>query len=64
MVPIADGLKDSLEDGRLFKELADWIEMYLQTTEPHTSQWWSMYLEEREFWEDLPSIIESLVRRR
>ena len=64
MIQCTDSLQESLENGELFKRLSDWIEMYLQTTEAHSAQWWSMYLEEREFWDDLPSIIDSLVRRR
>lgn len=46
------------------KTLADWIEMYIQTTDPHDTQWWDMYLDEREFWDEFPSIIEALLRRR
>lgn len=46
------------------KTLADWIEMYIQTTDPHDTQWWDMYLDEREFWDGFPSIIEALLRRR
>ena len=37
--------------------------MYLQTTDSNRSQWWDMYVDEREFWDDLPSIIEALLRR-
>ena len=59
-----DALQEALENGQMLKSLTDWIEMYLQTTEPHSSQWWSMYLDEREFWDDIPMIIEGLLRRR
>ena len=46
------------------KTLADWIEMYIQTTDPHDTQWWDMYQDEREFWDEFPLIIEALIRRR
>lgn len=54
---------ESLENGHLLKNLADWFEMYLQTTEPHSSQWWGMYQEERRFWEEIPSLVDVLLRR-
>lgn len=38
--------------------------MYIQTTDPHDSQWWDMYLDEREFWDEFPSVVEALLRRR
>ena len=38
--------------------------MYLETTEQHTSQWWDMYLEQRAIWEDIPSLVEGLLKRR
>lgn len=37
--------------------------MYLQATESNDSQWWDMYVDEREFWDELPAIIEALLRR-
>lgn len=55
--------EESLEDGEIFKNITHWIERYLQKTEPLESQWWEMYLEEREFWEELPILVESLIRR-
>lgn len=59
-----DSSKGDLDDGQYFRRLYVWIEMYLDTTEPHLSQWWEMYHEERAFWEDFPSLVEGLVRRR
>lgn len=53
-----------LDDGEYFRRLSIWIEMYLETTEPHTSQWWDMYYEERAIWEEFPSLVESLLKRR
>lgn len=55
--------KDTVDDSQILKSLTDWIEMYLQATESHDSQWWDMYMEEREFWDELPSIFEALHRR-
>lgn len=58
-----DCFQDSLEDGEILKNLTQWIERYLQKTEPLDSQWWDMCLDEREFWEELPALVESLIRR-
>lgn len=55
--------KGDLEDGEYFRRLGMWIEIYLETTEPHPSQWWDMYHEERAIWEDFPSLVEGLLRR-
>ena len=53
-----------LDDGEHFRRLFIWIEMYLETTEPHASQWWEMYHQERAIWEDFPSLVDGLLRRR
>lgn len=58
-----DFYKDTLDDSQILKSLTDWIEMYLQATESNDSQWWDMYVDEREFWDELPAIIEALLRR-
>lgn len=58
-----NSFQESLEDGDILKNLTHWIERYLQKTEPLESQWWDMCLDEREFWEELPLIVESLIRR-
>lgn len=55
--------KESLEDGEILKNVTHWIERYLQKTELLDSQWWDMYLDEREFWEELPVLVEGLIRR-
>lgn len=55
---------DDLRDGHLLQELADWIESYLQTTEALALQWWALLQDNREFWDELPSIIEAILHRR
>lgn len=60
---VIDFSVDSLDDGDILKNLARWIERYLQKTETFHSLWWDLYLEEREFWEELPAIVEALFRR-
>lgn len=55
--------KGDLDDGEYFRRLSIWIEMYLETTEPHTSQWWEMYHEQRAFWEEFPSLVDGLLKR-
>lgn len=58
-----NSFQESLDDGDILKNLTHWIERYLQKTESLESQWWDMCLDEREFWEELPMIVESLIRR-
>jgi hypothetical protein len=55
--------QEPLEDGEILKSVTHWIERYLQKTEPLESQWWEMYLDEREFWNELPVLVEGLIRR-
>lgn len=55
---------DSLEDGEILKSLTGWIDTYIQTTEQYDSQWWDMYLDERDFWDELPIMVEALLRRK
>lgn len=62
--PFADLGVDDLGDGDLLDALAAWIESYLQTTEPLESQWWDMIQDERDFWDELPSLVEALIHRR
>lgn len=38
--------------------------MYLDSTDPLTSQWWDMYHEERGIWDDIPTLVEALLKRR
>lgn len=57
-------LKDDLGDGHLLEELADWIETYLHTTEAHFLQWWDVVVGDRDFWDELPSLVEALMHRR
>ena len=55
---------DDLEDGNVLQQTAEWIEMYLVNTEKFVSYWWEMYLEEREFWDEFPSLLDALYRRK
>ncbi|KAL6717000.1 hypothetical protein ACLMJK_004914 [Lecanora helva] len=55
--------KNDLGDGGIFESLATWVESYLQTTEPLSSQWWDMVQDERDFWNDFPCLVDALVRR-
>ena len=60
----SDSPKGDLDDGEHFRRLFIWIEMYLETTEPHASQWCEMYHQERAIWEEFPSLVEGLLNRR
>lgn len=59
----ADSTSESLGDGILLKLFAEWIERYLQETEQQPYRWWDLYTEEREFWEEIPFVVECLLRR-
>lgn len=62
-IPSADCAQDSLGDGSVLRLFAEWIERYLQETEQQPSRWWDFYTEEREFWEEIPYVVECLLRR-
>ena len=55
---------DDLEDGNVLSQTAEWIETYLVDTETFVNYWWEMYLEEREFWDEFPSLLDALYRRK
>ncbi len=40
------------------------MELYLRDTEHFTEHWWDLYLEERDFWDNLPLLPDALLRRR
>ena len=63
-IVLIDSSKGDLDDGEHFRRLSVWIEMYLETTESHASQWWEMYHEESAIWEEFPSLVEGLIKRR
>ena len=60
---MANLLEDDLAETSILSDLADWLETYLHETEPYAAQWWDLYLEERDFWDNLPSLLEALLRR-
>lgn len=62
-MPAADSAPDSLGDGSLLRLFAEWVERYLQETEQQPSRWWDLYTEERDFWDEIPFVIECLLRR-
>lgn len=61
---MANLLKDDLAEISILSDMADWLNTYLHQTEPYAAQWWDLYLEERDFWDNLPSLPEALLRRR
>lgn len=62
-IPSADSALDPLGDGSLLRLLAEWIERYLQESEQQPARWWDLYSEEREFWDEIPVLVECLLRR-
>ena len=52
-----------LKNGEIFEQLADWIETYLESNKGMASTWWDMLIEEREFWDELPTIMEAIIQR-
>lgn len=59
-----DPVTDDLSDGQLFERLADWIEMYLEATQDLAAHWWDMLMDQREFWDDFPGILDTFIVRR
>ena len=57
-------ITDDLSDGQLFERLADWIEIYLEATQDLAAHWWDMLMEQREFWDDFPGILDAFIVRR
>lgn len=56
--------KEPVDDEETFCRLRDWIDVYLQISGGHEGSWLETYVTEREFWDQIPDIIESLNRRR
>ena len=56
--------QDDLEDGALFDDLATWIELYLQSTDPLEAQWQDMIQDQQAFWVDFPALLEAMMHRR
>jgi hypothetical protein len=52
-----------MNDGQLLDALAEWFDSYLHETEHQVSRWWKC-TQTREFWDDIPGIVEGLLRRR
>ncbi|KAL9102182.1 MAG: hypothetical protein Q9163_002630 [Psora crenata] len=55
--------KNSLADTSSLEKVAAWIEAYLDTTHDLVEHWWDLFLDERDFWEDLPNIADAILRR-
>ncbi|KAI9815552.1 MAG: hypothetical protein M1827_002686 [Pycnora praestabilis] len=56
--------KGNLEDGEILVELKDWFGRYLDLTEHRQPRWIHFYDEDQEFWDEVPLLIETLLRRR
>ncbi|KAI4191657.1 MAG: hypothetical protein LQ348_003479 [Seirophora lacunosa] len=52
-----------IEDGTLFRKLAEWIRLYLSSTEPYSSEWFDVYVDEHVFWIHFIAIINALCKR-
>ena len=55
---------DDFRDGKVLVELGTWIRLYLQDTEPYAPQWLEFAEDEREFWDEIPLLVECIARRR
>ncbi|KAL8705993.1 MAG: hypothetical protein Q9201_000937 [Fulgogasparrea decipioides] len=49
-----------IEDGALFRTLADWINLYLSATQPYASHWLDMYVDEHQFWSHFINVVNAL----
>ncbi|KAI9843704.1 MAG: hypothetical protein M1837_006172 [Sclerophora amabilis] len=64
MRQIATSLEKEPDVGLLLRELRDWIVMCLQRTEKESANWYDIFHEHPEFWEDFPCLLEGLLKRR
>ncbi|KAL8944646.1 MAG: hypothetical protein Q9216_000343 [Gyalolechia sp. 2 TL-2023] len=55
--------QQQIEDGVLFRSVADWIRLYLSKTEPYSSAWFKLYANEHGFWLHFISIANVLCKR-
>ncbi|KAI4169825.1 MAG: hypothetical protein LQ343_005374 [Gyalolechia ehrenbergii] len=55
--------RQQIEDGALFRSLADWIRLYLSKTEPYSSEWSNLYANEHGFWLHFIGIVNALCKR-
>lgn len=55
--------QQQIEDGTLFRSLADWIRLYLAKTEPYSSEWFNLYANEHEFWLHFVGIANAVGKR-
>ena len=59
-----DDYTDDIRDGRLLIQLGTWIRLYLQDTAPYAPQWREFVEDDREFWDEIPHLVECIARRR
>ncbi|KAL9598979.1 MAG: hypothetical protein Q9219_004162 [cf. Caloplaca sp. 3 TL-2023] len=52
-----------VEDGTLFRSLADWIRLYLSKTDPCSSEWIELFVKEQEIWVHFINIANALCKR-
>lgn len=52
-----------LEQPDFLTKISEWIDDFLDQTAELEPHWWSLIVDERDFWDGLPTIFEALVRR-
>lgn len=55
--------QEPIEDGALFRSIAQWIRHYLSSTKQYSSEWLAMYADEHEFWVHFVTIVNALCKR-
>lgn len=55
--------KQDLSVSHILGDLASWITIYLQATEPLKSYWYELLGDHRDFWDGIPNLVQQLLRR-
>ncbi|KAI9827937.1 MAG: hypothetical protein M1819_006880 [Sarea resinae] len=55
--------KGDLGNGEMLLDLGDWFSRFLLQTEHSPRDWWDLYDQNRDFWDEVPLMMEALLRR-
>ena len=66
---VLNRLYNDLNDPDLFNldtlaQLADWLRSYLRATQDIPTQWLDLYLSDRDFWDSLPKVVNTILLRK
>ncbi|KAL9590303.1 MAG: hypothetical protein Q9203_000875 [Teloschistes exilis] len=55
--------EEPIEDDLMFRQLSEWITLYLAATEPYPSQWLDLYVDQHDFWIHFVDVINAMCIR-